>query len=301
MGVHSDKKPRAIDIKEINDFAQVSNPIMPTTGGRACVIEDGKVVLNFRHYKKEYNSLNSNLEKIKNKMNIIISDQMIEMMQMRFESYKKISKKEDITSAIDTFTSTYKTSLSNYYNSLGEIKKIYKETYLSISTFLTNWLKVQKKTETDAELAKVEQWEKKLDELKNNSNFFKTSEETLNKICNFNIVYNKDKISDINKYYEEKKDEINANYNFENVAQFRSLINFKEQLLDSIKEKVNFVENLNTYYKDYIVLYKRTLTQINSTNLEKVEIANELNEFNGVVIYHRLIRSIEERIKKIKI
>jgi hypothetical protein len=58
---------------------------------------------------------------------------------------------------------------------------------------------------------------------------------------------------------------------------------------------------LGDFHKEYLNIYKIVLKQINSTNLEKVEIANELNEYNGVVIYHRLIRSIEERIKKLKI
>ena len=48
-------------------------------------------------------------------------------------------------------------------------------------------------------------------------------------------------------------------------------------------------------------MYKKILSQMNSTNLQKVEIVNEFNEFTGVVIYHRLIRSIEERIKKVKL
>ena len=90
-------------------------------------------------------------------------------------------------------------------------------------------------------------------------------------------------------------------YNFENVAEFRSLINLKEQIIDGINQKNNFIEILNSFLKEYLTLYKKVLSSINSSNLEKVEIANELNEYNGVIIYHRLIRSIEERIKKIKI
>ena len=63
---------------------------MPTTNGRACTIEDGKVILSFRHYKDEYNTLNSNLDKMKNKMNIIISEDSIEIMQMKLNQFKNI-------------------------------------------------------------------------------------------------------------------------------------------------------------------------------------------------------------------
>ena len=299
MGGQNDKNKKNINL---NDLPKVTKPIVPTTDGRACTIEDGKIILNFRHHKKEYDSLNSNLEKIKNKMNIIISDELLDMMQIRIENFKKLSKNDEITSSLDTFTSTYKTSLTNYYNVLNEIKKIYKEVNLSISTFLTNWLKVQKKTDINGEIVKMEDGEKKFENIKNNCNHFSNIEEIINKICYFNINYkSNDKINEINNYYEENKDDITQNYNFENGAQFRSLINLKEQMIDSINQKKKYIEILYNYYKEYISLYKTILTQINSTNLEKVEIVNELNEFNGVVIYHRLIRSIEERIKKLKI
>ena len=301
MGNQNDKGKKK---DELRDLAKVSNPIIPTTEGRACTIEDGKVVLNFRHYKDDYKSLNENLEKIKNRMNLIISEESIEMIQMRFENLKKYVTNEEINPSIDSFCTAYKTSLSNYYNLIGEIKKVYKETYMSIASFLTNWLKTQKNVETNEEIAKMEEFEKNLDNLKNNFDNFKEIEEIINKICCFNIVFNKnnnDKLNEINKYYEEKKDEIEKSYKFENLAQFRSLINLKEQIIDTINQKNNFVDILNKFHSDYFSIYKKVLSSIKSANLEKVEIANELNEYNGVVIYHRLIKYIEEKIKKIKV
>ena len=299
MGNKNDKKKTN---QELTDLAKISNPIMPSTNGRACTIEDGKVILNFRHYKDDYNNLNLNLDKIKNKMNLIISEDTIEILKMRFENLKNSSLKEDLKLSIDSFSSTYTISLKNYYNLLIEIKKIYKQSYLSIAEFLTNWLKVQKNTETEGEIKKLEEFEKNIDDAKNNFNNFSDIIEIMNKICYFEMDYNnKDKINEINKYYEENKDEIGQNYNFENVAQFRSLINLRDQIFDTINQKNHFIEILSNFHKDYLSIYKKVLSQINSTNLEKVEIANELNEYNGVVIYHRLIRSIEERIKKIKL
>ncbi len=301
MGAENDKKKENKN-KNLRDLAIVSNPIMPTTGGRTCTIEDGKVVQNVRHYKDDYNSLNSNLEKLKNKMNIIISDDPIEIMQMRFEIFKKSAINEEIKTSIDSFSPTYKTNLTNYYNLIGEIKKVYKESYMSIATFLTNWLKVQKQTEINDEIAKMEECEKNCDNLKNNFGNFKEIDDIIKKICSFQIDYkSNNKIEELNNYFEENKDEIGKMYNFENVAEFRSLINLKEQIIDGINQKNNFIEILNSFLKEYLTLYKKVLSSINSSNLEKVEIANELNEYNGIIIYHRLIRSIEERIKKIKI
>lgn len=303
MGNESDKtKKNKID-QGLHDFGNISNPIMPTTNGRACTIEDGKVVLSFRHYKDEYNTLNSNLDKMKNKMNIIISEDSIEIMQMKLNQFKNASLNEETKQSLESFSSIYKTSLSNYYNLITEIKKIYKQSYLSISTFLTNWLKVQKDAETSGELSKLEEFENKIEETKNNFNNFSDIEEIINKICCFKIDYkNKnDIINEIKNYFEEHKDEIGKYYNFENSVQFRSLINIKEQINDLLDQKVKFIEILCNFHKEYLSMYKKILSQMNSTNLQKVEIVNEFNEFTGVVIYHRLIRSIEERIKKVKL
>ena len=299
MGNKNNKKTKEENLK---DLAKISNPIMPLTNGKACTIEDGMVILNMRHYKKDYNLLNLNLEKLKNKMNVIISDDFIELIQKRLEGLSNITINPEIKKSIESFCEVYKTNLNNYYNLLSEIKKIYKQSNLSISNFLTNWLKVQKNTDISEENQKIEENNKKINDLKNSFNKFNEVEEIINKISYFKIDYeNKDKFAEMNKYYEENKEEIANNYTFESLGQFRSVINLKEQILDTINQKNSFLEELDSFHNEYSSLYKKVLSQINSTNLEKVEIVNELNEYNGVVIYHRLIRSIEERIKKLKI
>lgn len=299
MGNKNEKKSKEENLK---DLAKISNPIMPLTNGRACTIEDGMVILNMRHYKKEYNLLNLNLEKLKNKMNLIISDDFIELIQKRLEGISNIANNPEIKKSIESFCEVYKSNLNNYYNLLSEIKKVYKQSNLSISTFLTNWLKVQKNTDVSEENQKIEENNKKINDLKNNFNKFNEVKEIINKISYFKIdSENKDKFGEMNKYYEENKDEIANNYTFESLGDFRSVINLKEQILDTISQKNNFLEELDSFHNEYSSIYKKVLSQINSTNLEKVEIVNELNEYNGVVIFHRLIRSIEERIKKIKI
>ena len=299
MGNKNEKKSKEENLK---DLAKISNPIMPLTNGRACTIEDGMVILNMRHYKKEYNLLNLNLEKLKNKMNLIISDDFIELIQKRLEGISNIANNPEIKKSIESFCEVYKSNLNNYYNLLLKIKKVYKQSNLSISTFLTNWLKVQKNTDVSEENQKIEENNKKINDLKNNFNKFNEVKEIINKISYFKIdSENKDKFGEMNKYYEENKDEIANNYTFESLGDFRSVINLKEQILDTISQKNNFLEELDSFHNEYSSIYKKVLSQINSTNLEKVEIVNELNEYNGVVIFHRLIRSIEERIKKIKI
>ena len=288
--------------KELINEAKQSSPILSNSKGRACTVEDGKIVLNFKNFQEEYNSLNHNLEKLKNKMNIIISNDIIELMQKKLEDLSKQAINEDIKNSINSFSLTYKTSLNNYYSHITEIKKVYKQGYLEIATFLTNWLKNQKDVEINEEKSKIQEFEKNLEEINKNSSIFNNVEELINKICYFKIDYDsKDKINEINNYFNENKDEINKNYNFENVAQLRSLVNLRDLLYDNILQKNNFVETLGNFHKEYLSLYIKVIEEINSNNIEKVEVVNEFNEYNSIIIYHRLIRSIEERIKKIQL
>ena len=288
---------------ELNELAKDLNPIMSSSNRRACTIENGKIILNFNHFNEEYNTLNKNLEKLKNKMDIIISDDNIIIIQKKLEELFKITINTDIQNSINSFSNIYKTNLQQYYQHITEIKKIYKQSYLSVSTFLTNWLKKQKNLENNEineEKQKIEEFENEMKELINKFAKFKEIEDFANTICYFKINYNsQDKFNEINQYFNENKDEIGKSYKIENAAQLRNIINIRDFLIDNISQKNNFSEMLVNFHKDYLSLYLKVIDQINSDKLEKVEMGNEFNEFNGVIIYHRLIRSIEERIKKI--
>jgi len=298
MGAQNNKsKPD----KNLVDLANNSNPIVSNSKGRACTIEGGKIVLNINNFKEEYDALNRNLEKLKNKMNLIISNDIIEIIQKKLEELGKQAKNDDIKTAINSFSSVYKTNLENYYAHIGEIKSVYKKGFLEISTYLTTWLKEQKDIDISEEKKKIEEFEKNMEELKNKFNKFSEVEELIEKICVFKIEYNSnEKFKEIDNYFNSHQEEINKYYQFENVPQLRSLLNLKELLCDNIVQKNNFAEFLENFYKEYLALYIKIIEQINSNHLEKVEIVNEFNEYNGVIIYHRLIRSIEEKIKAIK-
>ena len=301
MGANNNKGKN----NELNELAKDLKPIMSSSNRRACTIENGKIILNFNHFNQEYNTLNKILEKLKNKMDLIISDDNIILIQKKLEELEKITINTDIQNSINSFSNIYKTSLQQYFQHITEIKKIYKQSYLSVSSFLTNWLKKQKDlemNEINGEKQKIEEYENEMKELINKFAKFKEIEDFANTICYFKINYNsQDKFNEINQYFKENKDEIGKNYKIENAPQLRNIINIRDFLIDNISQKNNFSEMLANFHKDYLSLYIKVIDQINSDKLEKVEMGNEFNEFNGVIIYHRLIRSIEERIKKINL
>lgn len=289
--------------KDLEKMVNDSNPIMlENIKSRALKIDKGKIIQNFNNYQDEYNSLNKHLEKLKNKMNIVISNDPIELIQKRLEELNKIVINEEIKNAISSFYKTYKNNLQNYYSYIGEIKKEYKNTYLIISNVLVGWQKEQKNINLEQEQSKVEEQLRKMSEVVNNFGKFSEVKELINKICYFELdSKDKDKFTIIDNYYNEKKEEIEQNYKFENVPQFRSIINLRDLLIETINQKNDFAQILEDFHKEYLNFYKVILKQVNSPIIEKDEIINEFCEYNNVIIYHRLIRSTEEKLKLIKL
>ena len=141
-----------------------------------------------------------------------------------------------------------------------------------------------------------------MSEVVNNFGKFSEVKELINKICYFELdSKDKDKFTIIDNYYNEKKEEIEQNYKFENVPQFRSIINLRDLLIETINQKNDFAQILEDFHKEYLNFYKVILKQVNSPIIEKDEIINEFCEYNNVIIYHRLIRSTEEKLKLIKL
>ncbi len=299
MGNQNDNSQLKNITKEVND----TNPIMlDNMKSRPMKIEKGKIIQNFNNYQEEYDSLNKHLEKLKNQMTIVISNDAIELIQKRLEELNKITINEEKKTSISSFYSTYKTNLQNYYSYIDQIRKVYKETYLMVSNVLVSWLKQQKNINMEEEQSKVTEMSKKMNDVVNNFNKFSEVIDLVNNICYFELDYkSKDKYTIIDQYYKDKKEEIEQNYKFENVPQFRSLINLRDLLMDNVTQKNSFAQTLEEFHKEYLALYKIILKQINSPVLEKFEIINEFNEYNSIIIYHRLIRSTEEKLKLIKI
>ena len=298
MGNENSHKKQNDIINSVNK----SNPILSdNTKSKPLKIQEGKIIQNFNNFQKEYDSLNKNLEKLKNKMSIVLSNDAIELIQKRLEELNKIVINPEIQNSISSFYSTYKSNLRNYYNYIDEIRKTFKNSYLTISNVLIPWLKEQKEINIQKEKTVIEDLNKNMNEVVNNFGKFEEVKELINKICYFELDYkSKEKYNLIDQYYQNNKEEIDKNYKFENLPQFRSLINLRDLLIESFEEKNSFALIIEEFHKEYLELYKIIIENINSAKMEKFDMVNEFNEFNGVIIYHRLIRSTEEKLKLVK-
>ena len=288
---------------ELRDLAQSSKPLMPNTNGRACIVENGKIEFNIRHYKTEYASLNKNLEKLKNTMNIIFSNDVLEIVSKKIEDLISLTVDENLKTSLNSFIPSYTSNLKTYYNTVNDMKKIYKETYSNFAQTLTNWVKTKNKIDPDEQERITQEISEKIINAQKNWTKFNEIFNLLKTICYFEIDSNKneDKFTAINRYYDTNKEEIKKNFNFENPVQLRSVFTLKDQIELNLKEKNEFIDELAAFHGELTELYKKVIKAINSTNLEKSQIATEFNEYNGVIIYHRLIRSLEERLKQIKL
>ena len=129
MGNENSHKKQNDIINSVNK----SNPILSdNTKSKPLKIQEGKIIQNFNNFQKEYDSLNKNLEKLKNKMSIVLSNDAIELIQKRLEELNKIVINPEIQNSISSFYSTYKSNLQNYYNYIDEIRKTFKNSYLTI-------------------------------------------------------------------------------------------------------------------------------------------------------------------------
>ena len=82
MGIQANESKKDDLYKMVNN----SNPIMmENVKSRPLKIEKGKIIQNYNNYEDEYNSLNKHLEKLKNKMSIVISNDAIELIQKRLQ------------------------------------------------------------------------------------------------------------------------------------------------------------------------------------------------------------------------
>ena len=142
--------------------------------------------------------------------------------------------------------------------------KEYKNTYLIISNVLVGWQKEQKNINLEQEQSKVEEQLRKMSEVVNNFGKFSEVKELINKICYFELdSKDKDKFTIIDNYYNEKKEEIEQNYKFENVPQFRSIINLRDLLIETINQKNDFAQILEDFHKEYLNFsYNLTINSI---------------------------------------
>ena len=198
MGNENSHKKQNDIINSVNK----SNPILSdNTKNKPLKIQEGKIIQNFNNYQKEYDSLNKNLEKLKNKMSIVLSNDAIELIQKRLEELNKIVINPEIQNSISSFYSTYKSNLRNYYNYIDEIRKTFKNSYLTISNVLIPWLKEQKEINIQKEKTIIEDLNKKMNEVVNNFGKFEEVKELINKICYFELDYkSKEKYNLIEQY-----------------------------------------------------------------------------------------------------
>ena len=88
-------------------------------------------------------------------------------------------------------------------------------------------------------------------------------------------------------------------FTFKNHSEFISFINAILQLKIYFNERNNLINQFISVYNNFCNLYCIILQEIPKSE-NKVDIMNELNQYLGMIIKHRLIRHIQIKIQEME-
>ena len=103
----------------------------------------------------------------------------------------------------------------------------------------------------------------------------------------------------LNEFYDEHVNEFNNAFSFESFENFRTFVNLIKQIKDFIQNKNYLMQLFMKVVDDTYELYSIVINGIAKSNDEAPEIMAELNEFYHLMIKHRYIRHVEEKIKEL--
>ena len=281
-----------------------NSPMIPTelNGGTPCYRIDinNNIIFNYTHFENDYQKLNDSIEKFKNLLKIEDTNDL-NIAIVRIAELIKNIKEQKILEDCNFIILNYKSDFQEYFNTLKEMFKLLKDTFDSNQNYVKQWLKYQKNNNTDIEINRENNEKKKINNLQNSFHKFNDELQSIQEILNsFNLTNEQlNNISELKKYYEENSENINIMFAFKNHSEFISFINAILQLKTYFQERNNLINQFISVYNNFCNLYCIILKEIPKSK-NKVDIMNELNQYLGMIIKHRLIRHIQIKIEEME-
>lgn len=283
-------KGGSVDKNIVMNFESV-----PQQDGYHCQIEDGKIKTDFRHFKDEYKKLETLITKSKNELKMISGLNEFEILNMKGGIYKKQTTDEETQSKISVLLENYENSVKFFNKTLNDLKGVYKRLSVGSREFFVSWLKKQVRVDVTQQLNILKGLQDEFKEISDNFIGFELIYKDLTEILPIQI--NTRKEDELNKIYDDNKEEISKFFNFNGNSEFRSIVNYFQQIKDQLTQKEHYLHVFKEIFNMHVNLQIKVLNSISEKNPEMVDIVNELNEFNGVIVYHVLIRGMEEKLK----
>ena len=281
-----------------------NSPIFPTelNGGTPCyrIDNNNNIIFNYTHFENDYKTLNDSIEKFKNLLKIEDTNDL-NIAIIRIAELIKNIKEQNILEDCNFIIGNYKLGFQEYFNTLKEMFKLLKDTFESNQNYVREWLKHQNNNNTDIEINRENNEKNKINNLQNSFHKFNDELQSIQEILNsFNLTNEQlNNISELKKYYEENSENINIMFAFKNHSEFISFINAILQLKTYFQERNNLINQFISVYNNFCNLYCIILKEIPKSK-NKVDIMNELNQYLGMIIKHRLIRHIQIKIEEME-
>ena len=278
-----------------------NSPIFPTelNGGTPCyrIDNNNNIIFNYTHFENDYQKLNDSIEKFKNLLKIEDTNDL-NIAIIRIAELIKNIKEQKILEDCNFIIANYKSDFEEYFNCLKEMFKLLKDTFESNQNYVREWLKHQNNNNTDIEINRENNEKNKINNLQNSFHKFNDELLSIQEILNsFNLTNEQlNKMSELKKYYEENSENINLMFAFKNHSDFISFINAILQLKIYFEQRNNLINQFITVFNNFCNLYCIILKEIPKSE-NKVDIMNELNQYLGMIIKHRLIRHIQIKIQ----
>lgn len=265
------------------------------------VAADGTIKFTFSHYSSEYEKLTQQIETFKSHLKI---EMPLEMTAIVFKMQKVVEniKDENIRKSFENLIASSKGSVEKFYSTFQELFQEVRSSNSKNQQYILSWLKgvnttsdlVDAKKEITESTSKIksiyenfDKFSAEIGEIKNIINNLKISDELLIK------DYEK-----LNSFYLENKDSIDELFSVMSQSDFRrlcDLINQLESFFNNKNELFSQFENIAVYKNEFL---EKVISEANES--KDADIMNELNEYFQVMIKHRFIRHIEEKIKEIQ-
>lgn len=281
-----------------------NSPMIPTelNGGTPCYRIDinNNIIFNYTYFKNDYNTLNDSIEKFKNLLKIEDTNDL-NIAIVRIAELIKNIKEQKILEDCNFIIANYKSDFEEYFNCLKEMFKLLKDIFESNHNYVKQWLKYQKNNNHEIEINRENNEKNKIKKLQNSFHKFNDELQSIQEILNsFNLTNEQlNNITELKKYYEDNNENINLMFTFKNHSEFISFINAILQLKIYFNERNNLINQFISVYNNFCNLYCIILQEIPKSE-NKVDIMNELNQYLGMIIKHRLIRHIQIKIQEME-
>ena len=264
---------------------------------------DGTITFSFIHFTTQYDKLTQSIQTFKSVLKIL-SPYELKALLFKLDQLKKHIINDEFLSFTNYLIDNMQNSYNSFYLSFKSLFKLNKQFYISSQSYIEQWFKEESNQNLDTSNT-IKEAKEKNEEIKHeykHYHMFTKENKAVTQMSDFFHIQDKIIIQDykkLNEFYNENLNEFNNAFSFESFKNFRDFVNLIEQIKEFIQNKNYLMELFMKVVDDTYKLYFEVINGLAKSNEESSEIMTELKEFYHLMIKHRYIRHVEEKIKEL--